>query len=145
MAEERRRTDEERRRASHFEDEAESLRDKVRDCEDSLAEERERRRRAEERFASAQSDYDTRLRSTIDSWEQKLRRSREEVEADLRDKQRLADTRAQDDLDEARSEAKEAKARKPKERQRDAKVEWGSYYGLRTIQMVGTYHVVLSG
>ena len=109
LTEERRRTDEERRRASHFEDEAESLRDKVRDAEDMLSEERERRRRAEERLTSAQSDYDTRLRSTVDSWEEKLRRSRDDIESDLREKQKLSERRNLDDLDESRSEAKEAK------------------------------------
>ena len=59
---------------------------------------------------SAQSEYDTRLRNTVDSWEEKLRRSRDDVEADMREKQRLAATRAQDDLDESRSEAKRSKS-----------------------------------
>jgi hypothetical protein len=108
---ERRRTDEERRRANLFEDELETMRDKMRDVEGNLSEERERRRKVEERLASAQSDYDFRLRETVDTWEERLRRSKDDSEAEMKEKIKSLERRAKGDVEELRGELKTAKAK----------------------------------
>lgn len=108
---ERRRTDEEKRRANLFEDELEAMRDKLRDMEGNLSEERERRRKVEERLTSTQGDYDSRLRETVDTWEERLRRTKDDVEAEMKEKIKSLERRSTDDVEELRSELKTAKAK----------------------------------
>lgn len=108
---ERRRTDEEKRRANLFEDELEGMRDKLRDIEGNLSEERERRRKVDERLASMQTDYDARLGETVDTWEERLRRTRDDVETEMKEKIKSIERRNTDDMEELRGELKTAKAK----------------------------------